>query len=199
MNLLFFIKSATVDISNYTIKEIPGSTGRLDVISRCILAALGKNDELKRNVQIWVFLDKYGTFIFDSKLINHKIFPKTELRLTDYFVEIIRNKNSIQDLQDNPLKSISYSEVDIFNVMKELSKNDYNTYILSEEGEDFIKKIKDIQSQSNILFLIGDQTGDFLNSEKLLALELNKVSLGNQSYLASSVIRLILLLIDLNQ
>ncbi|MHA1487281.1 MAG: hypothetical protein ACTSSC_08925, partial [Promethearchaeota archaeon] len=70
MNLIFFIKSATVDIGRYTIKDIPGSSGRLDVISRCVLSALTISTNLEENIQIWVFLDKYGTFVFDSDLFN---------------------------------------------------------------------------------------------------------------------------------
>ncbi len=48
MNLIFFIKSATVDLKNYTIKDIPGSSGRLDVISRCILAAILSNNNFEK-------------------------------------------------------------------------------------------------------------------------------------------------------
>ncbi len=66
MKLIFFIKSETVDISNYTIKNIPGSSGRLDVISRCILAALLAKNEFEKKIQIWTFLDNYGTFIFNT-------------------------------------------------------------------------------------------------------------------------------------
>jgi len=52
MVLTFFIKSATVDISRYTIKDPLGSSGRLDVISRCILSALLRNDSFEKDVQI---------------------------------------------------------------------------------------------------------------------------------------------------
>ncbi|TFF63532.1 MAG: tRNA (pseudouridine(54)-N(1))-methyltransferase TrmY, partial [Promethearchaeota archaeon] len=38
--LIFFIKSESVNLKNYTIKDIPGSSGRLDVISRCLLSGL---------------------------------------------------------------------------------------------------------------------------------------------------------------
>ncbi len=90
MNLIYFIESKTVDISKYTIKDIPGSSGRLDVISRCILSALILNNKLEKGVQIWVFLDKYGTFIFDSDLFNDELFPKNEILITDFFVEFIK-------------------------------------------------------------------------------------------------------------
>ncbi|MFW9896782.1 MAG: hypothetical protein ACFFD7_13335, partial [Candidatus Thorarchaeota archaeon] len=85
MNLYFFIRSQTINLDNYTIRDIPGSSGRLDVISRCILAALLGKEGFERNIGIWVFLDNYGTYIFNSNL-NYEIFPKNELLLTDHFV-----------------------------------------------------------------------------------------------------------------
>ena len=67
MNLTFFIKSPTVNLNNYTIKDIPGSSGRLDVISRCILAAILSEGDFEVNVKIWVFLDNYGTYVFEEE------------------------------------------------------------------------------------------------------------------------------------
>ena len=90
MNLSFFIKSGTVEISRYSIKDIPGSSGRLDVISRCILSALTLRNKLEKNIQLLIFLDKYGTFIFNSDLFNDELFPKNEILLSDFFVEYIK-------------------------------------------------------------------------------------------------------------
>ena len=70
MKLLFFLKSTTVDISRYTIKDIPGSSGRLDVISRCILAALLGEEGFTKDIQIWIFLEKYGTFCFNTNTLK---------------------------------------------------------------------------------------------------------------------------------
>ncbi|GAH86872.1 unnamed protein product [marine sediment metagenome] len=86
MTIIFFIKSSTVDISKYTIKDIPGSSGRLDVISRCVLAAILGKGNFEKDIQIHLFLDRYGTFIFDPENLDFDIFPKNEILFTDYFV-----------------------------------------------------------------------------------------------------------------
>jgi len=52
MSIVFFIKSASVDLSKYTIKDLPGSSGRLDVTVRCILAALLNNVGFEKDIQI---------------------------------------------------------------------------------------------------------------------------------------------------
>lgn len=192
MSLIFFINSSTVDITNYTIKDIPGSSGRLDVISRCILAVLLSGDNsFEKKVQIWVFLDKYGTFIFNSELLNYEIFPKNELKLTDYFVNLIRKNNSIKTLKNNPLNLVKTSEIGIIEALKEFIELNYKVFVLNENGENFFKYInKDIPKQ-DMIFVVGNQRGDFINSKDLLAMNLPNLSLGAQSYLSSSIIRLI--------
>jgi len=191
MEILFFIKSSSVDITNYTIKEIPGSSGRLDVISRCILAALLNQKGFNNNIQIWVFLEKYGTFVFDPKSLDEEVFPKNEILLTEYFVDLIQNRTGQLKYSKNPLKNVKYINQDIFHTLKVYKKQKYTIYVLDESGQDFFKYIKEISSKEYIIFVIGSQTGEILKSVELDELNLPNLSLGTQSYLASSVIRLI--------
>ena len=191
VNLIFFINSRTVDISKYTIKDIPGSSGRLDVISRCILSALTTGTELEENIQIWVFLDKYGTFAFDADLFNDELFPKNEILLTDFFVEFIKKTKKREKYPETPLDSITYKKLDIFDAVKNFVEKKYNVYVLNEDGMDFKEVFEELSSKDNLLFILGDQSGDLLNDKELKKLNLVEISLGNRSYLASSTIRLI--------
>lgn len=191
MNLMFFINSATVNINNYNIKDIPGSSGRLDVISRCILAALLGEGGFEKNIQIWVFLDNYGSFIFNSERLEHKNFPKNEIHLTDCFVDFLRTYHSNKKINFNPLNSIEISELSVIEAIKEFIKLDYGVFVLNEKGEDFFKQKSMILEKKDVIFVIGNQEGDFINSDELLSLNLQTLSIGNQSYLASSVIRLV--------
>jgi len=191
MNLIFFINSATVNIRRYTIKDIPGSSGRLDVISRCILSALINENNLEENVQIWVFLDEYGTFVFDSNLFNDEYFPKNEILLTDFFVEFIKKTKKGEKYPETPLDSIKYSELEIFDAIANFVEKKFKIYALNENGMDFKEVFKELNSKDNLLFVLGDQSGDLLNKKELKKLNLINVSLGSQSYLASSTIRLI--------
>ena len=197
MNSVFFIKSATVDISKYTIKDIPGSSGRLDVISRCVLSALTLNNKLEKDVQIWVFLDKYGTFIFDSDLFNDELFPKNEILLTDFFVEFIKKSLIQERYPETPLDSIKYSKLDIFDAIKNFVEKQYNIYVLNENGIDFKEAFEELNSMENLLFILGDQSGDLLDRKELKDMNLINLSLGDRSYLASSTIRLIKIHLDL--
>ena len=137
MNIIFFIKSATVNIDHYTIKDIPGSSGRLDVISRCILSAILDQNAFEKNVQIWIFLDNYGTFIFEPELFNYKNFPKDELLLTNCFVDLLKQHSSNNNLDSNPLSLIKKSEKRIIDAIKYFRNLKYAIYILDEKGENF--------------------------------------------------------------
>lgn len=191
MTIIFFIYSATVNITNYTIKDIPGSSGRLDVISRCILAALLGNNEFDKDIQVWVVLNKLGTYKFDSNGLNYETFPKNELMFTDYFVDLIRNRNSKNKLDNNPLRLVSTSEKGVIEVLKELLKLNYKAYILHEKGKYFFSNLNRIVLEKEVIFIVGNQSGDIMNLEEVLAMDLPNLSLGNRLYLASSVIRLI--------
>jgi len=191
VNLIFFVKSATVNISKYSIKDIPGSSGRLDVISRCILSALTLRNKLEKNIQVWVFLDNYGTFIFNSNSFNNERFPKNEILLTDFFVDFIKKKKKHENYLETPLDSIKSSDLGIFDAIKNYTKKNYKVYVLNEKGMDFKKVFEELSSKDNLLFILGDQSGDLLNDKELKELNLTNLSLGNRSYLASSTIRLI--------
>jgi tRNA (pseudouridine54-N1)-methyltransferase len=191
MGIIFFIKSSKVNFSNYTIKDIPGSSGRLDVISRCILAALIGENGFDKNIQIWVFLNQYGTLVFDTNLLVYDNFPKNELLLSDSIVQVIRNDVQHRSSNNHPLAKIKRLDIKIIPAIETFLKRNYEVFILDENGEFFIKSFKDIGSKDDIIFIIGDQSGKFVNSKELLNLNLKRISLGAQAYLASSVIRLI--------
>lgn len=195
MNLIFFIKSTTVNISNYYIKDIQGTSGRLDVISRCVLSALTNDNKLEKNIQIWAFLDKYGTFVFNSNTFNNDTYPKNEILLTDYFVDFIKKGDKKYTV--NPLDSIKCSNLDIFEAIKKFIKKKYQIFVLNESGVGFSKIFMDMSPKMNLLFIAGDQSGELINSKELKELKFTNLSLGNRSYLASSTIRLIKLNLSL--
>lgn len=189
MNIVFFIKSATVYLKDFTIKDIPGSSGRLDVISRCILAALLRNDRFEKKVKIWVFLDNFETLIFDPESFDYDNFPLNEIKLTSHLVDILLNRET--DMETNPLRSIQIVNLSILKAINKFKHTGFTPYVLKEDGKNFFALKNEINDNSNLLFIIGSQKDDFLDSEELSKLNIPTLSIGNQSYLASSVIRLL--------
>ena len=79
----------------------------------------------------------------------------------------------------------------ITEAIKHFTKLDYNLYVLCEQGNDFFKLLSSIKEKENIVFILGSQEDEYIKSKELLALKIPAISIGNQSYLASSVIRLL--------
>ena len=124
MSIVFFIKSASVNLSKYTIKDLPGSSGRLDVTVRCILAAL-----------LHDVLDKYGAYVFNPELLDYGTFPKNELSLSDCFADLIRGKN----LENNPLKAVKLLQLSIFDALHQFQELGYKIFVLKEKCKDFFR------------------------------------------------------------
>jgi tRNA pseudouridine-54 N-methylase len=74
--------------------------------------------------------------------------------------------------------------------IKKFQGLNYEVFILKEDGLPFLDLISEI-IEMNSIFIIGSQEDKFLNTKELLELNLQTVSFGAQSYLASSVIRLL--------
>lgn len=191
MTIIFFIKSSTIDISKYTIKDIPGSSGRLDVISRCVLAAILGKDNFEKEIQIHLFLDRYGTFIFEPDNFDFDIFPKNEILFTDYFVDLLQKDHIRKKKPLNPLSLVRTSKISMIEAIRYFQNLNYRIFILKEGGINFLNLRKTIHKLENVLFVVGSQEDEFLDSKELLDLKIPIISLGNQSYLASSVIRLL--------
>ena len=183
MNLVFFIQSKTVNLDRFTIKDLPGSSGRFDVICRCILAALGDKIIPDLFIQVWVFLPRYGTFVFNDRVLNLETFPKNELLLAKKFKDFIYQTDQELKIEKNFLT--------IFEAINKFMKIDNKVILLSESGCNFNTIIMDIREINTLLCIIGDQTGELINSIELKELNLPKISFGKKSYLASSVIRLV--------
>ncbi|MBN1803271.1 MAG: hypothetical protein JW891_17300 [Candidatus Lokiarchaeota archaeon] len=184
MSTIFIIKSDTINLEKYTIKDLPGSSGRLDVIARCVLAALIRDDSFIEDTQIWTFLGNYGAFIFDTNKLDYQTFPKNELKLAKAMVELIQ-RNSPDSLRNVPIKIAT-----IIDIINELMQKKYTIYILEERGKDFLRELQFIPSIKRA-FVIGNQSGDFVSSEEICRFNLSNLSFGPKSYLASSIIRLI--------
>jgi len=197
MQIIFFVKSSTVKIDNFSIKDIPGSSGRIDVISRCILAALFDEERLERDIQIWVFLDKYGTYIFESNALNKDFFPISELKLSENFVQLILKTAKKNISQSNTLNSVAFSKLDFFSALKKFEESKYKIILLNEAGDNFQDIFSKLNKDEKLLFIIGDQTGEIVNAEQFHDFNHINMSLGHQSYLASTVIRLIKLNLNL--
>jgi hypothetical protein len=92
---------------------------------------------------------------------------------------------------ENPLNSVQISSLTMIAALKQFIELNYQAYILNENGEDFYKYLNEKNKEQWYIFVVGNQTGEIINSNELKALNIPNVCLNNLSYLASSIIRLI--------
>jgi tRNA pseudouridine-54 N-methylase len=188
VKIVFFIKSETINLDKYTIKNPTGSTGRIDVIVRCVLAALSRNFKLEENIELWAFLNNYGTYIFKAELFQEEDFPFSELKFMDCWVKLIKAKDK-QINTKNPLNKIIVSDINILDAIEQLTIKGFHAFVLHENGKKISPDL--FKKGDKYLFITGNQTGEFLDSELLLKTKIPRIKLGSKSLLASSVIKLI--------
>jgi tRNA pseudouridine-54 N-methylase len=124
-------------------------------------------------------------------MFDNRSFPISEIMLSNYFAKLILEKKEKRIAEFNPLNPVIYSQLNIFEEIKKFKNKGYKIFVLSENGVHFNNVTLLIKKDDDLLFIIGDQTGNLVNAEDLKQLNLLDISLGKQSYLASSVIRLI--------
>ena len=146
-----------------------------------------------------MFFKRYKTLKFDPFDLDYEEFPKNELLLSDYIVKLLKAEDSADLNRDhNPLKSILVENTSFLEALKELKKeNKSNIFVLKESGKKFLDVFSTQLLKKELYIIIGNQAEDFINSEAFLNLNFPELSLGTKSYLASQVIRLIKLNINL--
>ena len=109
--------------------------------------------------------------------------------IQDWFKKLLE-EGDLENVE-NPLNSVRRTEKQIIEAITDFITLDYEAFTLSESGQDFFNYLKEMHTVSNLLFVVGNQSGDFIASKELLDLNLPSLSFGTGSYLASSIIRLI--------
>ena len=86
---------------------------------------------------------------------------------------------------------VEHMHLNVIDAIENFRELNYQILILHEEGEDFYPLFTNLDKKDKLLFIIGNQLGEMINSEDLNRLNFKRISLGKQKYLASSVIRLV--------
>ncbi|MHA1232647.1 MAG: hypothetical protein ACTSRP_08815 [Candidatus Helarchaeota archaeon] len=187
---------------NFLIQDIPGTSGRLDVIIRCILAINSLPTFIKNNIIFTTILngapDPPKLFKFYFSKLN---FPDDEINAALFFKKLIEktmkiditdaeNVHNSNKIEINP--GIIYIRSDIINYLKKIMIKEFPIIFLHESGNSFRKNIipyLKLNDYSNLYVIIGDQSGYNSQTYKFLEDNFRKFKLkGNKSYLSSQCI-----------
>lgn len=180
----FYVKSHGVsDPDKINLKDLPGSTGRLDVVARCINAAFWLSGDIRRNVVFHTVLHggEQPVYIRIEGKRLRKVSPD-ERSISLFLKKALERMDSMEETSPG---IFAYSK-SFDDVVKENSDKEF--YLLDECG----MPIDKMDFKGTPFFFLGDNM-DLTDGEKKFLVEkgARKVSLGNTSYLSSHCIAVI--------
>ena len=165
--------------ADWTLDDLCGGAGRLDVLVRCVTAALWKSHGLREKTDVWLILNGPPnapiTVHFSGKNIRYL---NPDERSTAALIRngLIKYKNEKKRIETSP--GITMERIGLEEVLRKLP----NPVLLSENGTD---EINDSET-----FILGDDRDPTEKEMKILS-SLPKINLGKESLLSSACITLI--------
>ncbi len=178
---ILYAKKA-VTSPEFSLDDLPGSGGRMDLVARCICSALWISHALRRDTCIHVVacgspnppvvISFYGDTL-------RGVSPD-ERNIAAWIKKALSRKRK------NP--GIRIRKASFRQLIEELASEGTFFYILDEQGQ----AISDVELKEDSVFILGDHLGMPRNEEKFVErFEHEKISLGTTSYLASQCITML--------
>ncbi|MBW6451746.1 MAG: tRNA (pseudouridine(54)-N(1))-methyltransferase TrmY [DPANN group archaeon] len=185
----FYVKSTKGQTSpDINLSDLAGSAGRLDIISRCINSALWLSNAMRRDVVFHTILHGEPNppiYIRIEGAKLRKVQPD-ERNISIFLKKAIERFKDGKEIESTP--GIFVSRKSFEQLIEDNKEKTF--FLLSEEGKSLepLDKVK----YTDAFFILGDKE-DLIDSEiaYLEKYKLNRVSLGDKSYLASHCITIV--------
>jgi len=169
---------------DWKLDDLCGGAGRLDVLVRCITAALWKSHGIRHDTDMWLILNGPPNPPISVHFNGKKIkYLNPDERSTAALIRngLIKFKNEEEVMETSP--GITMERIGLSEVVKRLPA----PALLSENGKD--------QITNSQTFILGDDKDPTVEEMEILN-QLPQVSLGEESLLSSACITLIHHLLD---
>ena len=180
---------------NFLLKDIPGTTGRLDVVIRSLIAAFSFPKKIKNNLIFTIILlglpDPPKLFKFYGKEFQA---PKNEIDGALFFKDLIKKSMRIEK-EINILVGVDFLRMKLKNYLENKLQNGELVFYLIQNGNpvDFIFNKIESNRRSPINILIGDQLGFKTETLNYLRAKCHGVKLrGNKIYLSSQSLKYVI-------
>ncbi len=185
----FVLWSRAITSPDFSLKDLPSSGKRMDIVARCIISALWLSYALRKDTRIYAVL--YGapeppkTLLFSPEI---KRVSPDERSVALWIKKALDRHKGRRDKEWVTLSNgIKISGKSFQDVIKELAEEGCSFYVLHERG----KPIEDAEIKDNPVFVLGDHKGIPKNDEAFVLRRGERISLGKKSYLASSCISVV--------
>ncbi|MCK4757096.1 MAG: tRNA (pseudouridine(54)-N(1))-methyltransferase TrmY [Thermoplasmata archaeon] len=179
----------------FSLNDLPGSTGRLDILLRCVNTSFFLSNDIRKNVEVFLVLqgelDGPKTVRFAGSELKYL---NPDERSTAALVKNALMQNPGQDEEINSTPGVYVSRRGLKEVLD--SMGDRPFVHLREDG----KSIREVELNENFVFVMGGQF-DLTEDEENLVLDHNpaNVSLGPNKLHASHCITIVLNELDINK
>ncbi len=186
----FILWSHAITSPEFSLKDLPSSGKRMDLVARCVIAALWLSHRLRNDTRIFVVLngapEPPKTVVFHPEI--RKVAPD-ERSIASWIRKALdkfkgrRDKNWVELYNGIKISGRSFQDI----IKDLLEEGCRNFYLLQERGED----VENVEIGENPVFVLGDHKGIAKNDEAFVLRHGIKLSLGKRSYLASSCISVV--------
>jgi tRNA (pseudouridine54-N1)-methyltransferase len=162
---------------DFSLKSLSGF-GRMDLIARCILAALCDAEGLRRDTTFVIVLEgpPDPPITLTLKGEEMRTAPVSEVKAAQIVLDVLSGRK---------VEGVKMERKEFNRVVMEYKENGFLLYYLHEGGEDSRR----VKFENKTAFILGDQKGLDARSEHLLdKAKVKRVSLGPYPYLASHCI-----------
>ncbi|MFB6215720.1 MAG: tRNA (pseudouridine(54)-N(1))-methyltransferase TrmY [Candidatus Aenigmatarchaeota archaeon] len=184
--ILYSGKGATS--SGFTLKDLPGSGGRMDLISRCVISSLWLSRKVRDDTRLHISLNGPPNPPVTIRFIGKKLERVTpdERNIALWIKKVLERTEANSEDWNEAHEGIQVSSQSFRDIVRGFG--DRQTYVLHEEGGD----IRESEITEDPVFILGDHEGipererDFLDGAGV-----EKISLGPESYFSSQSIAMV--------
>lgn len=179
---------------DFLIRDVPGTSGRLDVVCRILAATFHTAPQLNPHLCFLAILGgpPNPPILLRVTSTTAENIPESELACALILKGVLRQYRTTGPEQSDIWPQFSLTKKSFEETLQETSKTANQIYYLVEKGEPFEKTHLDLANP--LTFILGDDQGlPKEHEEKLSKYDIRRVSIGEQSYLGSQVVTLVLL------
>ena len=171
------IAKATLDVTRIRFRNLAGTSGRLDAACRCVISTLRTEKGSPRSyVKVYLVIDKGDVVLLDPNRIMLEELPISEVKMARMLLKLYDKGADVLPRRG------------LLNLVKDLRHEGYNVVLVHERGENWMKCLSKILSESKegIAFILGGPYGiPREEEERLMSLNIPMISLGERRYLSS--------------
>ncbi len=179
---------------DFLIRDLPGTSGRLDVLCRVLVATFRSVPELCPSTSFYAVLGgpPNPPLLLRTKEVMEGTIPESELACALLMKELLTRAQTKDPALVEMWPQFTITRQGFAESLKELAGEEAQLFYLIEGGEPLSKT--EIDLASPIVFVLGDHQGVSPEHEELLMQQnAQKISIGERSLLGSQITTLLLI------